>query len=207
MKKLGYLFKDKTILERALTHSSLSEKNYERLEFLGDSILDFLVGEYFYKNCNESEGKLTVFRSNFVSENYLVKIFEDLDLKKNVKLGKSCQGEISKAVKADVVEAIIAGIYLDGGLEEARKFIYNKFSLESYKFITDTNYKSKLQELVQGNFKCKMSYMTVAINSGEFSSKFFMDEDEISEGQGKTKQEAEQMAAQKAIDKLFLIEK
>ena len=205
IKNLGYEFKDVKILERALTHSSLSEQNYERLEFLGDSILDFLVGEYFYKNCNEKEGKLTVLRSCYVSENYLAKIFDKLNLRLLVKIGKSCQGEISKAVKADIVEAIIAAIYLDGGIENAKEFIGFHFDLHNYKNISDSNYKSKLQELVQGNFKCKMSYVTVPSASGRFVSKFYMDEDEISEGEGKTKQEAEQMAARFAIDKLFLI--
>lgn len=206
MKNIGYSFKDKELLNRALTHSSYNEKNYERLEFLGDSILDFLVGEYFYQNCDEKEGKLTVYRSHYVSENYLSKIFDKLHLEKYVKLGKSCQGEISKAVKGDIIESIIAGIYLDGGIENARDFILRYFDLEGYKDIIDKNYKSKLQELIQGNFKCKMAYNTMQANNGKFLSSFFMDEDEISHGEGNTKQEAEQEAAKNAINKLFLIE-
>ena len=205
MKILNYEFKDKSLLEKALTHSSLSENNYERLEFLGDSILDFLVGEYFYKNCDDGEGKLTVLRSHYVSENYLADLFDKLKLKKFVKLGKSWQGEITKAVKGDVIEAIIGAIYIDGGIDEVKNFIYTNFKLDDYKNIVDENYKSRLQELVQGNFKCKMSYVTVANIEGGFSSKFYMDEDEISQGQGHTKQYAEQMAAKSAIDKLFLI--
>jgi len=201
-----YKFKNKQLIERALTHSSKSSENYERLEFLGDSILDFLVGEYFYQNCLEDEGKLTVYRSYFVSENNLVKIFDKLNLSKLVKLGKSYQGEISKAVKGDIVEAIIAVIYLENGLENAKKFIYENFNLQNYKDVIDENYKSKLQELVQGNFKCKMTYITEAIENG-FESAFYMDEDKISTGQGKSKQEAEQQAAKKAIEKLFLIGK
>ena len=70
MKNIGYFFKDKSLLDLALTHSSRSEKNYERLEFLGDSILDFLVGEYFYKNCGDKEGKLTVLRSHLKKGRY-----------------------------------------------------------------------------------------------------------------------------------------
>jgi len=204
MKFLGYKFKDVGLLERALTHSSKSEINYERLEFLGDSILDFLVGEYFYQQCDESEGRLTVLRSQYVSENHLVKIFDNLGLKKYVKLGKSYQGEISKAVKGDVVEAILGAIYLDGGLNEAKKFIERYFDLQNYKNMIDENYKSQLQELVQGNFKCKMAYHTQPCENG-FTSTFFMDEDEIASGEGKSKAEAEQMAAKLAIKKLFLI--
>lgn len=205
MKKIGYDFKDERLVNLALTHSSKSEENYERLEFLGDSILDFIVAEYFYKNCTEKEGKLTVLRSHYVSENYLAKVFDKIGLKNDVKLGKSYQGEISKAVKGDVIESIIAAIYLDGGLEKAREFIEKNFDLKNYKNIVDDNYKSKLQELVQSNFKCKMSYITKAVEDG-FVSTFCMDEDEISSGEGKSKLEAEQNAAKLAINKLFLID-
>ena len=204
MKFLGYEFKNKTLLDRALTHSSLSEENYERLECLGDSILDFLVGEFFYKRCADGEGKLTVLRSQYVSENNLVKIFDNLKLERYVKLGKSYQGAISKAIKGDIVEAVLGAIYLDGGLDEARAFINRYFDLENYQNMIDENYKSKLQELVQGNFKCKMAYHTQATEDG-FKSTFYMDEDAIATGEGKSKLEAEQRAAQKAIKKLFLI--
>jgi len=204
VKKLNYEFKNKQLLKLALTHSSKSENNYQRLEFLGDSILDFLVGEYFYKNCNEGEGKLTVLRSHYVSENYLVKVFDKLQLSNDVILGKSYQGEISKAIKGDIIESIIGAIYLDGGLEKAREFLQNHFELQNYKNIQDDNYKSKLQELVQRNFKCKIGYITEPKEDG-FIAKFYMDEDVISSGEGKSKIEAEQNAAKKAIDKLFLI--
>lgn len=199
-----YSFKDKELYKRAITHSSKSEENYERLEFLGDSILDFLVGEYFYKNCDEDEGKLTVLRSHYVSENYLCKVFDYLQLEKDVKLGKSCQGEISRAIKGDVVEAVLGAIYLDGGLEKARQFIYKNFELQNYKSIIDENYKSRLQELVQANFKCKIFYETISFNDG-FKATFIMDEDRISSATGKSKVEAEQNAAKKALNKLFLI--
>lgn len=204
MQIAGYEFRNVELIKRALTHSSKSEQNYERLEFLGDSILDFLVGEYFYKNSSENEGKLTVYRSQYVSENYLSKVFDKLKLSKFVSLGKSYQGEISKAIKSDIVEAIIASIYLDSGIENARKFIYDNFELEKFKEVIDENYKSKLQELIQGNFKCKMSYDTQSYEDG-FISSFYMDEDKIASGYGKSKQEAEQLAAKQAIDKLFLI--
>ncbi len=204
MKTKFYDFQNQNLLKQALTHSSKSRENYERLEFLGDSILDFVVGEYFYINCKDGEGRLTVLRSHFVSENYLAKIFNKLNLTNMVQLGKSCQGEISKALKCDIVEAIIAAIYLDGGMDKAKEFIYKFFELENFEHIIDDNYKSKLQELIQGNFKCKMTYDTKAANDG-FISNFFMDEDKVSTGCGKSKLEAEQNAAKQAIDKLFLI--
>lgn len=204
MQIAGYKFKNQELVKKALTHSSKSEQNYERLEFLGDSILDFLVGEYFYKNCSENEGKLTIYRSYFVSENNLSKVFDKFKISEFVCLGKSYKGEISKAIKADIVEAIIAVVYLESGIEECRKFIYENFELQNYKNVIDENYKSKLQELIQGNFKCKMTYVTEPCEDG-FISFFYMDEDKISQGSGKSKQDAEQLAAKRAIEKLFLI--
>ncbi len=202
--KLGYNFKNKELLNRALTHSSKSADNYERLVFLGDGILDFVVGEYLFKQSDMDEGKLTVLRSHFVSEVNLCKVFDKLQLEKDVVLGKSYQGAISKAIKGDVVEAIIAGIYLDSGLERAKEFIVKNLELKTYKSVVDDNYKSKLQELIQSSFKCKMQYVTEKDeNSENFTSKFFMDEDEISTGIGQSKLEAEQNAAHIAITKLF----
>ena len=206
MNNLGYNFKNKELYQRALTHASKSEQNYERLEFLGDGILDFVVGEYLFKHMQEDEGHLTVLRSHFVSENYLAKLFDKLKLERDVLVGKSYKGNLSKAIKGDVVEAIIAAIYLDNGMEESKKFIYDNFDLESFRNVVDDNYKSRLQELVQASFKCKMQYVTEKIENG-FSSTFYMDEDAISTGEGNSKIEAEQNCAKKAIDKLFKIEK
>ena len=206
---LKYKFKNSELLERALTHASKSEKNYERLEFLGDSILDFLVGEYFFKNCSDDEGKLTVLRSHYVSENYLANVFDLLEIEKDVKLGKSYQGKLSKAIKGDIVEALLGAIYLDAknnGIEEARNFILENFALDTYKNIVNDNYKSQLQELVQGSFKCKMQYVTEPISNG-FISSFYLDEDKISSATGQSKLEAKQKEAKKAINKLFLINK
>ena len=192
------------LFSRAFTHSSKSEINYERLEFLGDGILDFVVGEYLFLYCNAQEGKLTVLRSHYVSESNLCKIFDLLNLGQFVMVGKSYQGQISKAVKADVVEAVIAAIYLECGLEKTKEFIYKNFDLKNFESVVDDNYKSKLQELVQSGFKCHMQYKTQPSDQG-FESTFFMDEDAISTGEGKSKIEAEQNAAKAAIEKLFLV--
>lgn len=192
------------LFSRAFTHSSKSEINYERLEFLGDGILDFVVGEYLFLHSKAQEGKLTVLRSHYVSENNLCKIFGLLNLGQFVMVGKSYQGQISKAVKADVVEAVIAAIYLECGLEKTKEFIYKNFDLKNFESVVDDNYKSKLQELVQSGFKCHMQYKTQPSDQG-FESTFFMDEDAISTGEGKSKIEAEQNAAKAAIEKLFLV--
>ncbi len=201
---LGYEFKDKKLLTLALTHCSKSSKNYERLEFLGDSILDFVVGDYFFKNTDKNEGELTVLRSRFISEQYLSKVFDELNLEEEVLVGKSYKGAISKAIKCDVIESIIAAIYIEAGLDEAKKFIEEKLHLSNYENVKDTNYKSQLQELIQANFKCKMTYQTEKVDD-KFISKFFMDDDEIAMGEGLSKAEAEQNCARVVINLLFKI--
>ncbi len=202
--ELGYTFKDKKLLTLALTHCSKSANNYERLEFLGDSILDFVVGDYFFKNTDKKEGELTVLRSRFISEQYLSKVFDELKLEKEVLVGKSYKGAISKAIKCDVIESIIAAIYIEAGLDEARKFIEEKLHLANYEKVKDTNFKSQLQELIQANFKCKMTYQTEKVDD-KFISKFFMDDDEIAMGEGLSKAEAEQNCARVVINLLFKI--
>lgn len=202
-KKIGYVFKDKKLLERALTHPSKSKENYQRLEFLGDSILNFLVGEYLFKHCDKQEGELTVLRAHYVSETHLSECFDEMNLENEVISGKSLNNDITTAIKGDIVESIIAGIYLDGGLEEARKFILDNLHIEDFKDAKNDNYKSQLQELVQANFKCAMRYETE--KSGEwFEAKFFMDEDLIAVGYGKDKTKAEQNCAYVALGKLFM---
>lgn len=201
--KIDYKFKDKKILTRALTHPSKSKQNYQRLEFLGDSILNFLVGEFLYKNSDKQEGELTVLRSHYVSENHLAECFDEMELASFVITGKSLNGEITTAIKGDIIESIIAGIYLDSGLENAKKFVIDKLHIENFEDAKDENYKSQLQELVQANFKCTMKYETNKVDENNFEAKFFMDEDLIASGYGKDKQKAEQNCAYVAIKKLF----
>ncbi len=201
--KIGYVFKNKNLLKRALTHPSKSKENYQRLEFLGDSILNFLVGEYLFKHCDKQEGELTVLRSHFVSEDYLAQCFDEMDLAGDVIAGKSLNNEITSAIKGDVIESIIAGIYLDSDLDTARNFIIEKLHIDTFEDAKNDNYKSQLQELVQANFKCTMKYETVKV--GEyFEAKFFMDEDLIAVGYGKDKTKAEQNCAYVALNKLFV---
>ncbi len=204
MKILNYEFTNPALFERAVTHSSKSKLNYERMEFLGDSILDFITGEYLYKNSSMDEGKLTPLRAHYVSEPYLSKIFDELGLEKYVKLGKSLKGELSQAIKADMVEAVIAGIYLDSeDLKTTSDFVINILHIENFEEVQDDNYKSQLQELLQANFKCSMKYLTEKVSDSTFEAKFFMDDDMIAKGYGKSKQSAEQNCAYVALNKLF----
>ncbi|MBP3432095.1 MAG: ribonuclease III [Clostridia bacterium] len=200
--KIGYKFHDSKLLSRALTHPSKSKNNYQRLEFLGDSILNFVVGEFLYKNSDKQEGELTVLRSHFVSEKHLCECFDEMNLAEFVITGKSLQNELTAAIKGDVVEAVIAAMYLDGGLEQVKKFVIDKLHIEEFSTAEDDNYKSQLQELIQANFKCAMKYETIKAESG-FEAKFFMDEDLIATGYGKDKTSAEQNCAFVALRKLF----
>lgn len=202
-KKIDYVFKDRALLKRTLTHPSKSKDNYQRLEFLGDSILNFLVGEYLFKNSDKQEGELTVLRSNYVSENHLAECFDKMDLSEDVIAGKSLNKEITSAIKGDIIESIIAGIYLDSGLEEAKRFIVEKLDIENFESAKNENYKSQLQELVQANFKCSIKYETNKIED-YFEAKFYMDDDCIATGYGKDKTKAEQNCAYVALNKLFV---
>lgn len=201
-KKIDYKFVDQNLLTTALTHPSKSKENYQRLEFLGDSILNFLVGEFLFAHSDKHEGELTVLRSHYVSEDYLAKCFDEMNLAEDVILGKSMNNEITPAIKGDVIEAIIAAIYLDSDLTQARKFVIDKLHIEGFESAENDNYKSQLQELVQANFKCTMKYETTKVED-YFEAKFYMDEDLIAVGYGKDKTKAEQNCAYVAISKLF----
>lgn len=201
--KIGIKFKNRKLINEALTHPSKSKDNYQRLEFLGDSILDFLVGEFLFKNCDKNEGDLTVLRSHFVSEEYLAECFDKLQIENELFLGKSLQNKVTRAIKGDIFEAIVGAIYLEHGLEVTRDFIIKNLQLENFNEVEDTNYKSQLQELVQANFKCTMKYDTE--KEGDiFVAKFYMDEDLIATGYGKDKLSAEQNCAYVALNKLFI---
>ena len=201
--KLGVEFKNKKYINEALTHPSKSKENYQRLEFLGDSILDFLVAEDLFLNCNKNEGDLTVLRAHFVSEEYLAECFDRLNIESELFLGKSLHGKVTRAIKGDIFEAIIGAIYLEKGIDFVRDFIIEKLNLSTFENVENNNYKSQLQELIQANFKCTMKYETE--KEGDiFVAKFFMDEDEISTGYGKDKTSAEQNSAYVAIKKLFM---
>ena len=204
-KKLGYAFKNQKLLKTALTHPSKSKDNYQRLEFLGDSILNFLVGEYLFKHCDKHEGELTVLRAHYVSEKHLSECFDEIGLGEDVIAGKSLNGEITSAIKGDVIEAIIAGIYLDSDLETARQFVIEKLHIDGFEEAKNDNYKSQLQELIQANFKCSIKYETVKVDDF-FEAKFFMDDDCIATGYGKDKTSAEQNCAYVALSKLFVEE-
>ena len=201
MLKIGeYTFSNDELISRALTHSSYSSQNYERLEFLGDSILDFVVAEYFYHKTNLNEGLLTKTRSHYVSEENLCKVFDNLNIEQYVKLGKSCK-QLTKSIKCDMFESIIAAIYLESGLDSCKRFIEENIFIEDYNKIELLDDKSLLQELAQSK-KMQVIY-TLIEQSGRSHNPTFVVEAKVGEyraiGKSGSKQIAEQNAAKQIL--------
>lgn len=224
--KLGYTFKDKTLLRTCFTHSSYSHehggKNNERLEFFGDSILGFVVTEYLFgKFTDEGEGRLTLYKQQIVSRKPLAEAIVRLGLNDYILFGvgeKKNSPEHHEAACENLYEALVAGIYLDGGEEEARKFI--KRTLLAYfrplkqaaegnsKVVPPKtgNFKGLLQEYVQKNKLGEIVYKEIG-KSGPphdpvFSVSVSIGGNKIGSGNGKKKSEAEQSAAKFAYIKL-----
>ncbi len=204
MIKIGdYEFKNCDLIERALTHSSYSTENYERLEFLGDSILDFIVAKYFFEKTSLNEGLLTKMRSHFVSEDNLCKVFDNLQLGSYVKLGKSCK-ELTKSIKCDMFEAVIASIYLDSNLQTCENFIIDNIFLEDFANVELLDSKSKLQEIAQSN-KQVVQYELLEQKGMSHKPTFVVKAsvgDYSATAESGSKQIAEQLAAKKILDLL-----
>jgi ribonuclease-3 len=220
--KIGYTFKNKELLIRALTHSSFANEanaqhdvetkvhSYERLEFFGDSILSFIVSEYICANFKDCpEGELTKLRAAVVCEESLYEIAKRLDLGKYILLGKGEEntgGRERRSVLADVVEAIIAAMYKDGGLTYCSDFILNNLrekicSIMYTEKVED--YKSKLQHLVQQAPGELLEYELIEEMGPDHDKTFVMvaklNRNIIGKGKGRTKREAEQQAAKEAL--------
>lgn len=155
-KIIGYEYKDKGLLESALTHSSYAHEygtlSYERLEYLGDSLVNFIVAEYFYRHFNVEAGEMSKFRACLVSTDNLANIVKNSGLKQYIRIGKSVQ-KISQSVLADIFESILASIYLDGGIMHACRFVdrfllINKENVENT-IVSHTDYRTTLQEKLQ----------------------------------------------------------
>ena len=216
---IGYRFKNITLLQNALAHSSYaperwhdSLKSNERLEFLGDSILGMVVAEYLYRNFpDRPEGDLTRMRADMVCERSLAMIAERIDLGKHLLLGngeESSGGRTRDSILADAVESVIAACFLDGGMEPARKFIEG-FVLTDVpvRKLRNADYKTALQELVQQKKNQILSYALVE-ESGPDHDKHFVVQVSLNgavvgTGEGRSKKKAEQDAAHNAIEHLF----
>ena len=217
--KLGYTFHDRRLLENALTHSSYANENKskgetsnERLEFLGDSVLGMVVADHLYRtHPNMPEGELTRTRAALVCEDSLVEVAAQLELGQYLKLGRGEDaggGRKRPSIQADAVEAVIAAVYLDGGIGSARKLITN-FILTNNEREQEgavRDFKTALQELVQRESGRVLSYRLMG-ESGPDHAKVFsvevdLDGKPIGAGEGRSKKEAEQNAAKAAMARL-----
>lgn len=214
-KKIDYTFIDKKLLEKALTHTSYANENRtesnEKLEFLGDSILEFISSKYMYQNYTSlKEGEMTKVRASVVCEKSLYKIAKMHNFSDFLFLGKSEQqtgGKNRPAILADSVEAVIAAMFLDGGLEVTEKFIIDnlKDSIEfETKHVGDKDYKTVLQEKLQIHGNVKIEYVITKESGPDHDKKFEAqvkkDGKILANGQGKSKKEAEMAAAKKALE-------
>ncbi|MGN0402678.1 MAG: ribonuclease III [Acetatifactor sp.] len=212
--RIGYRFHNILLLKQAMTHSSFANEqkinrigNYERLEFLGDAVLELVSSDFLYKkNPNLPEGSLTKMRASMVCEPSLAFCAKDLELGKFLFLGKGEEntgGRERESIIADAVEAVIGAIYIDGGMKPAKEFI-DRFvlsDLEDKQLFYDS--KSNLQELIQGQLKKEFNYELLEENGPEHEKTFHvcvsMEGERMGEGYGKTKKAAEQQAAYKAL--------
>lgn len=209
LKKYNIEIENIELLELALTHSSYSNEhgggNYERLEFLGDAVLQLISSEYFYKNLNVGEGELSKIRASFVCESALAQYSKDIGIDKYIKVGNGQIKNINDTIIADCFESVLGAIYLDKGFEVAKKYVLEvlePYIKEHHKFFGD--YKSRLQEMVQTDKK-SLEYRLVS-ETGPSHDKLFTFEVVIDGivygvGSGKSKKDAEQQAAKDALEK------
>lgn len=219
-KALKYEFKNAEILKKALTHSSFSKEEgiprwecNERLEFLGDSVLGLIVTQELYERMlTEKEGKLAKLKSEIVRAESLEIVANDLNLGRHLILGRGeemCGGRRKKNILADALEAVIGGIFLDGGYQVTRKIVLKLFEQsidDAFMGKLDTNYKSALQEIMHKRNVRNLKY-TIVKEEGKshnkvFYAAVFARSTVIGEGAGKSKKEAENNAAKAALKKI-----
>ena len=215
---IGYRFKNITLLQNALTHSSYANERWhnsllsnERLEFLGDAILGMTVAKYLYQTFpDRPEGELTRMRADMVCEQTLAKVAARIELGKHLLLGNGEEqggGRTRNSILADAVESVIAASYLDGGMEAAQKFIEQFILVEvPVKKLHNADYKTALQELVQQKKNQVLSYTLVGESGPDHDKQFDVEVKlngkVVGTGSGSSKKRAEQAAAHAALEKL-----
>lgn len=215
-KNLGYKFNNKSLLENALTHSSYANEvrngitSNERLEFLGDSVLSVIVADYLFKNFKTiPEGELTKLRASLVCEKSLCAFAREINLGVHLLLGRGEEkggGRERDSILADAFEAVLAAIYLDGGMEVAREYVlrFVKAELENRDDEVFKDYKTALQEIIQRNPEESVVYILKSENGPDHNKVFevevHLNSNVIGVGKGKNKKQAEQMAAKQALE-------
>ena len=212
--RLGYRFRDRSLLQTALTHSSYANErtgtqSYERLEFLGDAILGLCAAKNICRLYPEMpEGEMTRLRSELVCESSLYLVAQRLGLREYLLIGRNeeCNGGRDRvSILADLVEAIIAAMYLDGGMEPAEKFIEGNVLCDilAGKRPQRTDYKTQLQELLQQKGGAAPVYVIIGESGPDhnktFAARVTLHDNMTAEGSGKSKKEAEQKAAEAAL--------
>lgn len=215
--KLGYRFHDRSLLEHAMTHSSYANEHRdmglssnERLEFLGDSVLSLVVAEHlFVTHPGMPEGELTRTRSALVCEDSLYQVAKALELGRYLRLGKgedSGGGRKRPSILADATEAMLAAVYLDGGMAAAQAVIQAQILNKEQEHSADRDYKTALQELIQRKPGKPINYRLVEERGPDHCRIFEMEvsagDTVTGRGVGRTKKEAEQMAAKAALEML-----
>ncbi|MBO5397547.1 MAG: ribonuclease III [Clostridia bacterium] len=215
-KEIGYFFRDKSLLKKALTHTSYAYENkvesYERLEYLGDSILEFISSKYLYTNYKKlSEGEMTKVRAYSVCEDSLYTVALKHNFSDFLYLGKSEQAShgTRKAILADTVESVIAAIYLDSNLENAEKFILDNIKEQieyASKHVGIKDYKTVLQEKLQSSGDVSIKYNIISEkgpdHNKEFTAEVVINNKKMQTGTGKSKKAAEMEAARKTLETL-----
>ena len=202
-----------SLYETAFTHTSYANEHnlisYERLEYLGDAVLELIMSEYLYKNTDKPEGMMTKLRSHYVCENALYEYSLSLKFNEVLKLGhgeEESGGKYRKAIVADIFEAFIGALYLDKGIDDVKTFIYKNVIpfIEEERLDFFSDYKSKLQELVQTD-KRSLEYIVVdeegPAHNKTFSVVVKIDDIIYGKGIAHSKKEAEQEAAKDALKK------
>ena len=214
--KYNIICHDESLYETAFTHTSYANENnidsYERLEFLGDAVLELIMSEYLYKNYSFSEGEMTKIRSNYVCENALYEYSCVLGINDYIKLGNGeliHDGKHNKTIVADVFESFVGAMFLDSGIDVVKDFLYKNIIplIESKKIDVVKDYKSTLQEYVQTNKK-SLDYEVIDEYGPAHDKRFVVAVkiDGIVYGRGlaHSKKEAEQVAAKDALSKAKL---
>jgi ribonuclease-3 len=214
--KLGYKFNNTPLIKKALTHKSYVKNktdSNERLEFLGDAVLELVVTEYLIHRYQDiDEGKLSKIRAASVNTKTLSSIAKELELYKHLKVGKSEKKEgivYNDSILEDAFEAIVGAIYLDSGLDDAKTFVMNNLSSIIENIVKTGmifDYKTHLQEITQKEFACLPEYRIIKEDGAEHDKVFYcevlINEKSFGVGAGKSKKEAEKEAAKLAIEKL-----
>ena len=219
-KNLGYTFKKKSRLEEAITHKSFAHEKSndhavfnERLEFLGDSVLELIISEYLFNSYSDyTEADLSKIKAYVVQESTLAESARSLNLGTYLRLGKGEEmtgGRNKSSLLADAFEAVLASMYMDGGYKNAREFVLREVKskitdLAEQNFIFD--FKTKIQEVAQADFGVLPKYVTHKEEGPEhkkiFEVKVFIKDDYLGSGKGKTKKAAAQKAAEAGLEKI-----